>query len=220
VSEQDVLDEVRRQLTVRQLFDEVAGDIEISDEDVDAYVEEHAAELAIPEQRRLRHVVTETEAEAADVVRRLGAGEPIAELAAALSLDQSTRASGGDLGWVARSQLLPEFADAAFGAPAGAVFGPVHTELGWHVGAVEEVLAGRAVTRDEVAESVRERLRVEEALSVWRAHLAALLEGADVRYADEYRPENADEPPAADLPGLDVPTSTTDTTSANSGAGG
>jgi peptidyl-prolyl cis-trans isomerase C len=209
VSEEDVLDEVGRQLTVRQLFDEVAGDIEISDADVDAYVEEHAAELALPEQRRLRHVVSETEAEAADVARRLAAGEPIAELAAALSLDQSTSTSGGDLGWVARSQLLAEFADAAFEAPAGAVFGPVHTELGWHVGVVEEIVAGRDVARDEVADSVRERLRVEEALSRWRAHLGGLLEGADVRYADEYLPERADEPPSADLPGLDVPTSTT-----------
>lgn len=223
VSEQDVLDEIRRQLVVRQLFDELTGDLEVGEDDVRDYVAEHADELAVPEQRRLRHVVTDSEEAARDVLRRLEAGNAFPEVASAVSLDGSTRSSGGDLGFVDRSQLLEPFAGAAFEAEAGAVFGPVQTELGWHVGLVEEIVPRREVALDDVADEVRERIQLEQALERWRQHLRSLIEDGNVRYAADFRPEHPDRPPSAEVPGLNVPpipTTSTPSTSAEPGAGG
>lgn len=223
VSEQDVLDEIKRQLTVRQLFNELTGDLEVDDDDVRAYIDEHADELAVPEQRRLRHIVTDDVEGARQVLARLGAGEAFGEVAAAVSLDGSTRGAGGDLGFVARSQLLEGFAEAAFEAELGEVFGPVQTELGWHVGLVEEVVAGREVTFGDVADEVRERLQLERALQRWRNYLRSLVEDGDVQYAAAFRPEDPDQPPSAEVPGLDVapiPTSSAPPGSAERGADG
>ena len=81
-----------------------------------------------------RHILVKTEAEATSVLDRLAAGEDFSALAAAVSLDVTTRDFGGDLGWFIREELLDvTLADAAFANEAGQITGPVITRLGYHV---------------------------------------------------------------------------------------
>lgn len=81
-----------------------------------------------------RHILLRTEAEAKDALTRLGNSEDFAVLAAALSNDETTRETGGDLGWFTQEELLvPELAQAAFALQPGQIGGPVGTELGYHV---------------------------------------------------------------------------------------
>lgn len=81
-----------------------------------------------------RHILVETEAEAANVLARLQAGEDFGALAAALSRDITTREQGGDLGWFADGELLePTLMQVAFSLQAGQIAGPVATRLGYHV---------------------------------------------------------------------------------------
>jgi peptidyl-prolyl cis-trans isomerase C len=86
------------------------------------------------EQVHARHILLRTEAEANDALTRLGNSEDFAVLAAALSNDETTRETGGDLGWFTQEELLvPELAQAAFALQPGQIGGPVGTELGYHV---------------------------------------------------------------------------------------
>lgn len=87
---------------------------------------------------KLRHIVVATDAEARAVIARLNKGEKFADLAS-LSIDASTRGSGGDLGWAGPARFAKPFGDALAGIKKGRYSAaPVRTEFGYHVIAVED----------------------------------------------------------------------------------
>ncbi|HEY3241494.1 MAG TPA: peptidylprolyl isomerase, partial [Acidimicrobiia bacterium] len=137
VSEADVLAEFRRLLETRRLFDVVTGDVTVSDADVESAFAERKDRLDIAERRRLRHLVVADEAAARAALSRIQKGAAFAAVATEVSLDAATKAAGGELGSLSAAELAPAFAQAAFAAAPGTPFGPVQTDLGWHVGVVE-----------------------------------------------------------------------------------
>jgi peptidyl-prolyl cis-trans isomerase C len=84
------------------------------------------------------------------VIARLKKGEDFAKVAQEVTEDPSGKANGGDLGWFTKEQMVPEFADAAFGLKPGDISGPVHTQFGWHVVKTEDKRTKPAPTFDEV----------------------------------------------------------------------
>jgi parvulin-like peptidyl-prolyl isomerase len=90
-------------------------------------------------QANARHILVRTEQEANDALSRLGGGEDFAALAASVSIDESTRQNGGNLGWFTAEELfVPELAQAVFSLEVGQIAGPIGTELGYHVVQVME----------------------------------------------------------------------------------
>ncbi len=62
---------------------------------------------------RAGHILVDNEEKAADLKAQLDAGADFALLAAEFGTDGTTT-QGGDLGWFAQSDMVPEFADAVF----------------------------------------------------------------------------------------------------------
>ena len=95
-------------------------------------------------QVKVRHILIKDEGRANEVANKAKSGENWDDLAKTYSEDVNTRDKGGDLGWLARGNLVidgkqvPEFEEAAFKAKIGEIFGPVKTEAGWEVGKVED----------------------------------------------------------------------------------
>ena len=85
------------------------------------------------EQSNARHILVETEEEANAAVERLAAGEDFADLAAELSTDTSSAATGGELGFVSPDTFVPAIDEAVFSLPIGEVSEPIETQFGWHV---------------------------------------------------------------------------------------
>jgi len=145
--------------------------------------------------------------EAREVVERAEAGEAFGKLVLAYSLDASTRQRKGDLGTIARDDLAAGYADAAFEAREGTVFGPVRTRHGWNVGQVAGIIPATELPFDQVKDRIRESLRSQKVLAAWRAWLAAQITAADVEYAADYRPVDPDAPPPGPasplVPGVD-----------------
>jgi len=79
------------------------------------------------------HILVGTVEEADDVIARLANGEDFATIAAEVSTDTGSAASGGDLGCAPASNYVAEFADATMTAEIGAIVGPVETTYGFHV---------------------------------------------------------------------------------------
>lgn len=85
------------------------------------------------EQIQARHILLKTFDDAVKVKERLDKGEDFGKVAADVSEDTGTKDSGGDLGWLARGQLVPEFENAAFALPLNQVSQPVTSTFGVHI---------------------------------------------------------------------------------------
>lgn len=113
----------------------------VTEDELRAWWEAHADQLAHPEMVELRHIflpsldVPEGEAEAkirqvlADLQSR---NETFEGLAAKVSQDAASRERGGSLGWIARGRLSVEFEDAVFALETGKP-AVVRSRIGWHL---------------------------------------------------------------------------------------
>jgi len=80
-----------------------------------------------------RHILVATEEEANAVIDRLEKGEDFGTIAAELSVDTSTGANGGDLGWFSKGQMVEPFETAAYALEIGEISQPVQSDFGFHV---------------------------------------------------------------------------------------
>lgn len=165
------------------------------DEVPDAVVDYSA--VGVPDLLCSRHILVATDSEAEEVLVRLGAGEAFGDLAAELSLDPGSGASGGDLGCVIEGSFVPEFEIAAYSAGAGAVT-VAQSDFGFHV--IEVLSAGPAVAEHhpgagaEVLEEAADRA-VEAARRTAQAEvdgrrerlLSELVVAVEDRYRDRVR---------------------------------
>lgn len=206
-AEHEVLAEIKRQHSAARLLDEVTEDVaEPTDAEVRRAFDDRADELVTPERRKVRNIVVATEKEAEDVLASIRSGTEFAALVERHSLDLSTRADHGDLGFVGREQLDPAYADVAFEAAAGATFGPVETRFGWNVGEIVAISDEAPMKYADVKDELRAALMSERQLTMWREWLAERIKHADIVYADEYRPEDPEAPPMPVTPGeTDLP---------------
>jgi peptidyl-prolyl cis-trans isomerase C len=100
----------------------------------DQYVKENPAK----EEVSARHILLQTEAQAKEVIADLKKGGDFAEIAKTRSIDPSGKQNGGDLGFFAREEMVPEFSEAAFKLKEGELTqAPVKSQFGWHVIKVE-----------------------------------------------------------------------------------
>lgn len=96
-----------------------------------------------------RHILLKTEDEAKSVIAALKAGGDFVELAKKNSTGPSA-GQGGDLGFIKKGDVVPEFATAAFALKVGEYSqAPVKTQFGYHVIKIEAVRTSTPPTFDE-----------------------------------------------------------------------
>jgi len=137
--------ELRQQILLSRLRErEVDDRVQVSEAEIDAYLEEHKASLAsaveydvahilvrVPEQARPEQVA-QARARAARVREEAGAGADFAQLAASHS-DAGDALQGGALGWRTPGRLPELFAEALRGMQPGAVSELLRSPAGFHV---------------------------------------------------------------------------------------
>lgn len=131
----------------------------VTEAEMQAFFEEHRDELQQrPELLTVRQVAVRSGAadaawdralELADSLReRIRRGDDFEELAREHSQDPGGSGDeGGDLGWIQRGGTVPEFDQAAFSLPDGAVSPPIRTEFGYHIIKVERSRPGEKRVR-------------------------------------------------------------------------
>lgn len=83
-------------------------------------------------QVRAEHILVKTAVEAQKIKKEIDNGGDFEYYARVYSMCPSGR-NGGDLGYFARGQMVPEFEKTAFNLPVGQVSNPVYSQFGWHL---------------------------------------------------------------------------------------
>jgi peptidyl-prolyl cis-trans isomerase C len=165
-------------LLANTLFQDMTANAHVDDATARQYFEEHKSEYEAIHARHIlirakgsplpaqpgKKELTEEEAlaKAQEIHKKLVAGEDFASLAKTESDDARSAAKGGDLGSFKRDQMVPAFAQAAFGLAVGQVSEPVKTQFGYHLIKVEE---HDVKSFDEVKPELEKRMRPELARS-------------------------------------------------------
>lgn len=120
---------------------EIIGKSNIPEPDLKKYYDENKSQF-IQQEGQARHIIVKTEDEAKKVIVELNkmpkakVESKFIELANKDSIDPNTKntQNGGDLGTFQKSQMVPEFAQAAFDLKPGTYTKtPVKTEFGYHI---------------------------------------------------------------------------------------
>ena len=171
---------LRRELMIRALVqDEIGNKVKVEEKDVEEYFKAHPDEFS-GDTVHLRHIVLQNEDEAKDIKARLTKNESFDDLAKKYSKDSATAAKGGDLGFLSREQVLPEFARVAFSLKPGEVSDPVKTPFGFHVIKLMERKKGQPASLDQVKGQLQRRLTEERQSQRFQAWLKELEAGAKI----------------------------------------
>jgi len=142
-----------------------------SDAAIEKYFRDNRKEFDQPDQIRVRHILVDSEPKARLVLVRLERGEKFEDLAAQMSSDPGSKDAGGDLGFVSRGSLVPEFEKVAFALKPGQRSGIVKTQYGFHIIQVLEAKPGKAAAlTPDVRAQIRNKLlgaEREKAFGEW-----------------------------------------------------
>ena len=142
-----------------------------SDAEVQAYYDNNLDRYTEEVSLRVSHILLRTQdkdaaevrAQAESIAAEARGGADFAELARRHSEDDGTREAGGDLGTIARGQMVPEFEGAAFALEQDEISDPVTSMFGVHVIKATEKTGGTTRTLDEVRDEIVDLLQQESA---------------------------------------------------------
>ncbi|HZG55783.1 peptidylprolyl isomerase [Paenibacillus sp.] len=158
--------ELREDALYRLMLEGIAtAQVQVTEADVEAYIEAHPEEFAPLRDLRYAQIVVGSEESAAAVLRQLGEGVDFELLAKDVSLDTATAAAGGDSGWIPEDDpfIPPEIAQALEGMRVGDVSPAIRLEEDGRWAVV--TLLGRRTIDPLDDSSVRKDLRRELALA-------------------------------------------------------
>ena len=207
-------------LTLEQ--DKVEATIAITEQQMRAAYSGSMDNFRMPERIHVRHILIGTEgksdaekkslkAKAEDVLKQARSGSDWVALAKKYSDDKANAEKGGDLDWVVKGQMVPEFEAAAFALKPNEISGVVTTQFGYHI----IQLLGREPSRVKPFEEVKDGLaadlrkqQVTEKMQMLGDQIRAALEknpGSAAEVAKQFGADFINAPnaaPGAPIPGL------------------
>lgn len=141
----DLYDQVKEQLVVQKMQDEITKDVTVTPAEVKRFfnkipadsVPYLSAEVEVAQIVRIAKVSEAqklaTQQQLIEIRERIVKGEDFATLARQFSADPSVVANGGDMGFVGRGMMVPQFEAMSFKLKPGEISMPVETDFGFHI---------------------------------------------------------------------------------------
>jgi len=154
----DRVQRYREQLILDELLkDRIKTKIELSNEELEAFYEQHAQELLTPLKVRVSQMLLPNISAAKDLEKQINQGGHFAQFAQRYSIDEKSKAKGGDLGPYRKDLVVPEVDEVIQTLKPGFVSAPIKTDAGYYLVMVSSL--DTEIIQADVA--VRERLRQE-----------------------------------------------------------
>jgi len=188
---------LRETLLMNKVFGrELRNREEMSDKELRERYDREKEHYRLPERAHLREIVILRPDSAAQIdaarqranqIAARAKTEDFAKVASEVS-EAGTKSKGGDLGEVAKGELLPDLDKAVFNAAAGTVIGPLESKSAWHILKVETRLPSEV----PAFESVKDKLRKDASEDAWqrdyKAYIDRLRKDAFIQIHDENVP--------------------------------
>ena len=148
----------REQLILDELLkDRIKAKVELSKEELDDFYEKHARELLTPLKVQVSQMLLPNISAAKDLEHQVNQGGDFAKFAQRYSIDDKTKAKGGDLGPYRKDLVVPEVDEVIHTLKPGLISAPIKTDAGYYL--VKITPLDKEIIQADVA--VRERLRQE-----------------------------------------------------------
>jgi peptidyl-prolyl cis-trans isomerase SurA len=189
---------LRDTLTTNKLFSrELRGREQASDAELKERYNREKETYRLPERAHLREIVIikpdtgstdEARTRATEIAE--AARKPTADFAnlASTMSDSGTKDKGGDLGEVSKGDLVADLDKAVFGAPAGAILGPIETKSAWHIMKVEQRLPSEVPSFDSIKDKLRQNASEETFDRDYKAYIENLRKDAFIQINDAMIP--------------------------------
>lgn len=130
----------RSQFYTQKYMEDIDNEDPATDKDIEKYYDEHKDEFVSPAQIKASHILVADEKHSKeslkkieDIRAKIESGETTFAKQAKANNTDSTKDTGGDLGWFGKGQMVPEFENAAFSLDVGELSDVVETTYGYHL---------------------------------------------------------------------------------------
>lgn len=172
----------KKDLVADRLVQEVLNERAIvTRAEVMAYYRAHRDEYNL--EVRVSHILTNTIEEAQEALEMLKT-RPFSWVARKMSVDKHTGA-GGDLGFLSKGNMLPEFEAVVFRMRRGEVSDIVESEFGYHIIKLTDVRTSlNELPFESVAPEISRTLLLKKRAAVYDSLVTALVENAKIEVVD------------------------------------
>ena len=202
---------LKEQLLMQKAYEAATKDVTtVPDAEIQTFYDANKADYYTDETRNARHILispitpatttdpsatttttTPTEADwtaakaKADQVRaEIAAGLDFAEAAKKYSGDPGSKDGGGDLGTVAKGEMVAAFDAAVFSLAKDEISQPIKTEYGYHIIQVTEIIPAKQLTLDEVKADISSTLVSDAQAKAWQDWMTAAKTELKVTYKE------------------------------------
>jgi foldase protein PrsA len=130
----------------------------VTEAQISKYYNENKSKYGTPEKRSVRIILTKTEAAAASAKKEVESGKSFASVASKVSIDPTSKASGGLLKEVVKGEEEKALDTAIFSAKAKVLGGPVKTPFGYYVYEVLSATPGSQQSLSQVKSTIKQQL--------------------------------------------------------------
>lgn len=176
------MEQLKKDLVADQLVQEVIRErAVVTDAEVRAYYEAHLDEYT--KEYRVSHIVVGSEEDALEV-KQLLQKRTFSWVARRHSLDKHT-GIGGDLGFLSRGGMIPEFEEVVFAMAVGEVSDIIESDFGYHIIKLTGVREARnKLAYEDVAEEISHTLLLAKRGAVYEDLVESLRRNAHIAILD------------------------------------
>lgn len=185
---QDKINNIKAQLLQQEVIERQVKS-KVTDKMIDEEYKKLIDGLKGQHEVKVSHILVTDKKTADSIKKKLNQGKSFADLAKEYSTDEASKIAGGEIGYIMKGQLVPEFEDKALAMKIGEVSNPVQTQFGWHL---IKVLDKRDVTipnKEQAIPGIKNKLSREAALN----YVTELEKAANVKLSLPKKEEPKDE---------------------------
>lgn len=170
------INDISEQILTQQILGELFQEIEVTEEQVKDYFQEHQDKFVQEETVQVKHILVEEQQKAQEILEQLKDGELSFEEAAEKYSICPSKERGGDLGYFKRGMMVKEFEAVAFELPLNELSPLVKTQYGYHIMVVTDKTEKQLMKFEEVKDNLTSQLISESQQKIYEKKIEELKE--------------------------------------------